>query len=90
LHQGAIEQVMPVSAIPLKGAHNIENVLAAVVSARLAGVPAEAIRTAVQSFQAVEHRLEFVATVNGVRRGLLQRLQSHQCRCDRQSHRSIP
>jgi UDP-N-acetylmuramoylalanine--D-glutamate ligase len=57
---------MPLSGIPLKGAHNVENVLAAVVAARLAGAPADAIRQAVESFQAVEHRLEFVATVNGV------------------------
>jgi UDP-N-acetylmuramoylalanine--D-glutamate ligase len=62
----AIEQVMPLTGIPLKGAHNIENVLAAVVSARLAGVPAETIRRAIEKFQAVEHRLEYVATVNGV------------------------
>jgi len=60
------ERVMPLSEIPLKGAHNVENVLAAVVASRLAGAPAEAIRQAVQSFQAVEHRLEFVATINGV------------------------
>jgi len=62
----ATERVMLLSGIPLKGAHNVENVLAAVVAARLAGAPAEAIRQAVESFQAVEHRLEFVATVNGV------------------------
>ncbi len=60
------ERVMPLSGIPLKGAHNVENVLAAVCAARLAGAPADAIRQAVESFQAVEHRLEFVATVNGV------------------------
>ncbi|MGD0547719.1 MAG: UDP-N-acetylmuramoyl-L-alanine--D-glutamate ligase [Terracidiphilus sp.] len=66
VHQGAVEGVMPFSGIHLKGAHNIENVLAAVVAARLAGVPAETIRRAVESFQAVEHRLEFVATRNGV------------------------
>jgi UDP-N-acetylmuramoylalanine--D-glutamate ligase len=62
----AAEKVMPLSGIPLKGAHNVENVLAAVVAARLAGAPAHAIRRAIESFQAVEHRLEFVATVNGV------------------------
>jgi UDP-N-acetylmuramoylalanine--D-glutamate ligase len=62
----ATEHVMPLRGIPLKGAHNIENVLAAVVSARLAGVPAEVIRGAVESFQAVEHRLEYVITHNGV------------------------
>ena len=63
---GAIEQIMPLSGIPLKGAHNVENILAAVAAARLAGVPAEAIRPTVESFQAVEHRLEYVATLNGV------------------------
>jgi UDP-N-acetylmuramoylalanine--D-glutamate ligase len=41
-------------------------VLAAVVAARRAGAPAEAIRSAVEKFHAVEHRLEFVAKVNGV------------------------
>jgi UDP-N-acetylmuramoylalanine--D-glutamate ligase len=62
----ATEQVMPLSGIPLKGAHNVENVLAAVVAARLAGVPADIICGAVESFQAVEHRLEYVATCKGV------------------------
>ena len=60
------EQIMPLKSIPLKGAHNVENVLAAVVSARLAGVPANAVRSGVEAFQAVEHRLEYVATINGV------------------------
>lgn len=63
---GRAEPVMPVSEIPLKGAHNLENVLAAVCMARIAGVSAEAIRVAVAGFTAVEHRLEFVAEVNGV------------------------
>jgi UDP-N-acetylmuramoylalanine--D-glutamate ligase len=62
----ATEFIMPLSGIPLKGAHNIENVLAAAVAARLAGVKAETIRRAIENFQAVEHRLEYVATRNGV------------------------
>jgi UDP-N-acetylmuramoylalanine--D-glutamate ligase len=62
----AAETVMAVSGIPLKGAHNVENVLAAVCAARLAGVRAEVIRAAVEGFKAVEHRLEFVAAVDGV------------------------
>jgi len=62
----APETVMPLSGIPLKGEHNVENVLAAVAAARLAGAPAEAIRAAIEGFKAVEHRLEFVATINGV------------------------
>ena len=64
--EGTTEQIMPLSGIPLKGTHNVENVLAAVVAARLAGADAEAIRRGVESFQAVEHRLEYVATLNGV------------------------
>jgi UDP-N-acetylmuramoylalanine--D-glutamate ligase len=60
------EPILPLSEIPLKGAHNVENVLAAVATARLANVPAESIRKTVASFQAVEHRLEYVATENGV------------------------
>ncbi|NYF81193.1 UDP-N-acetylmuramoyl-L-alanine--D-glutamate ligase [Granulicella arctica] len=63
---GMTEPVMPVSEIALKGAHNVENVLAAVCMARIAGVAAESIRASVASFRAVEHRLEFVADVDGV------------------------
>ena len=61
-----VEPVMPVAEIHLKGAHNVENVLAAVCAARLAGIPAESIRASVASFKAVEHRLEFVRALNGV------------------------
>jgi UDP-N-acetylmuramoylalanine--D-glutamate ligase len=64
--QASFEPVVSVSAIPLKGEHNVENVLAAVCAARLAGVQAEAIAKAVRSFRAVEHRLEFVAEIAGV------------------------
>ena len=61
-----IEPIVPLQEIPLKGAHNVENVLAAVCAARLAGASAESIGKAVQNFHAVEHRLEYVATDNGV------------------------
>ncbi|MBB6142551.1 UDP-N-acetylmuramoylalanine--D-glutamate ligase [Silvibacterium bohemicum] len=64
--QASPEFILKVEEIPLKGSHNIENVLAAVCAARLAGVEAEAIRSAVMAFHAVAHRLEFVANVNGV------------------------
>jgi UDP-N-acetylmuramoylalanine--D-glutamate ligase len=60
------EPILPLLSIPLKGAHNVENVLAAVCAARLAGAPASAVRGAIEKFKAVEHRLEFVANVNGV------------------------
>ena len=62
----AAEPILPTAEIPLKGTHNVENVLAAVAAARLATIPAESIRKTVANFQAVEHRLEFVATANAV------------------------
>jgi UDP-N-acetylmuramoylalanine--D-glutamate ligase len=64
---GDVEPIMPVAEIPLAGAHNVENVLAAVCAARLAEVEAHVIREAVAAFHAVEHRLEFVRELNGVR-----------------------
>ena len=59
-------EIMQVSEIPLKGAHNLENVLAAVCASVLMGCAAEKIRQAVHEFKAVEHRLEFVASIGGV------------------------
>ncbi len=59
-------EILLVSEIPLKGAHNVENVLAAVCTAALMGCRPEQIRKAVASFKAVEHRIEYVATIHGV------------------------
>ena len=53
--------------IPLRGEHNVENVLAACVAAYLAGATPEAIVSGVKSFRGVEHRLEFVAEISGVK-----------------------
>jgi UDP-N-acetylmuramoylalanine--D-glutamate ligase len=63
---GVTEPVMPVLEIPLKGSHNVENVLAAVCAARLGGIPAESVRASVAEFRAVEHRLELVRQWNEV------------------------
>jgi len=54
-------EIMPLADIPLKGAHNLENVLAGVSIGMLAGCQPAQIREAVRNFKAVEHRLEFVA-----------------------------
>ncbi len=64
---GKAEPVMPVSEIPLVGAHNVENVLAAVCACRLAGISSEDIRKGVRGFKAVDHRLQFVAEIAGVK-----------------------
>jgi UDP-N-acetylmuramoylalanine--D-glutamate ligase len=52
--------------ILLRGMHNVENVMAAAMMARLAGAPQTSIGNAVQSFPGVEHRIEFVRTFEGV------------------------
>src|SRR5262249_35705258 len=59
-------EVMLVSEIPLKGAHNVENVLAGVCAGALMGCEPVKIQQAVRKFKAVEHRLEYVATIKGV------------------------
>jgi len=52
--------------IGLRGAHNLENVLAAAAAASLAGAAPGAIAAGVRSFAGVEHRLEFVAAIGDV------------------------
>src|SRR5438874_3443653 len=63
---GRETQVLLVSDIRLKGAHNLENVLAAVCVTMIAGCEPQQVRQAVAEFQGVEHRLEQAAIVNGV------------------------
>jgi len=59
-------EILPLAEVPLKGGHNLENVLAAVSIGMLVGCQAEQVRDAVRHFKAVEHRLEFVARVADV------------------------
>ncbi|MDR2791800.1 MAG: UDP-N-acetylmuramoyl-L-alanine--D-glutamate ligase [Tannerellaceae bacterium] len=58
--------VFPLSRLSLVGTHNLYNALAAATAARLSGVPDEAIADALADFPCVPHRLETVATVDGV------------------------
>jgi len=64
-HSGQ-KEIMLVAEIPLKGTHNVENVLAAVCAGALLHCEHGHIRQAVRQFKAVEHRLEYVATVRDV------------------------
>lgn len=52
--------------INLRGAHNLENVMAALALGLACEVPIESMRETIRKFRGVEHRLEFVAEVNGV------------------------
>ena len=59
--------LVPLSSIRLIGRHLITDVMAAAAVARIAGVPPEAMVRAVEAFTGLEHALEPVATLNGVR-----------------------
>jgi UDP-N-acetylmuramoylalanine--D-glutamate ligase len=60
------QRLIPVAAIPLRGRHNVENVMAAAAAAWLANVSLDAIEAAIRTFPGVEHRIEFVRTLDGV------------------------
>lgn len=61
------EKVIDVNELNILGTHNYENVMAAVGMALTMGVPMEKIRETLKVFQAVEHRIEYVTEINGVR-----------------------
>ena len=61
-----IDDVVPLSEIPLPGQFNIQNVMAAIAAAQLCGVQPPAIREAVRTFEALPHRLEPVGTYKGI------------------------
>lgn len=58
---------MPRNHLALHGLHNLYNSMAAGLSACLLDIRKEDIRRALEDFEGVEHRLEYVTTVNGVR-----------------------
>lgn len=57
---------MSIHDLSIKGKHNQYNSMAAGISARIAGIRKEKIRESFATFEGLEHRLEFVATVRGV------------------------
>jgi UDP-N-acetylmuramoylalanine--D-glutamate ligase len=67
VHDGGAEKVVRTSAIRLPGAHNLENVLAAALIGHLCGAPAASMARTIRGFRGLEHRLEDVRRVGGVR-----------------------
>jgi UDP-N-acetylmuramoylalanine--D-glutamate ligase len=52
---------------PLKGIHNVENMMAALTTARIFGCSKKAIQAVLNRFEGLEHRLEFIREIEGVR-----------------------
>jgi UDP-N-acetylmuramoylalanine--D-glutamate ligase len=67
LRLGTKEEDYSLAKTPLKGIHNVENMMAALTTARLFGCSKEAIETTLNRFEGLEHRLEFVREIEGVR-----------------------
>ena len=63
---GVTEKLLTIHDMNLVGACNYENVMAAIAMTRAMNVPLESILKTIRRFKAVEHRIEFVATKNGV------------------------
>jgi len=63
---GREERIFPVRDIPLKGLHNLENVLAAALTCSIAEIDYSSIGSAVAGFMGLPHRVETVDIINGV------------------------
>lgn len=61
------ERIASKKDVALRGQHNLENVLPAILAAKLLEVPNETIVETLRDFQGLEHRLEFVTEKNGVK-----------------------
>ena len=61
------EEVIKLSDIRLRGVHNYENIMGAILAVKEFGVSNQSIRNVLTTFMGVEHRLEFVREVNGVK-----------------------
>lgn len=60
------EKILPVSDLPIGGLHNVQNALAVIIAAKIMGVKNEDIVSALTTFKGIKHRVELVATVDGV------------------------
>jgi UDP-N-acetylmuramoylalanine--D-glutamate ligase len=58
--------IMTIEQLALQGKHNVYNSMAASLASRIVDVRKEIIRESLQDFQNIEHRLEFVASINGI------------------------
>lgn len=62
----SIIEVMELNEIPLKGKHNLENIMAATAVAHIVGIEPEIIKNTIRNFSPPEHRIEYVDTIDGI------------------------
>ena len=65
-HEGGVKELIEAEAISIRGAHNLQNAMAAALAASVMGVPLASIRATLRNFKGVEHRLEFVRELDGI------------------------
>ncbi len=66
-YNGGVEKIIEKEELQIKGPHNVYNSLAAMIPAKLFDIPNESIAKTLTDFKAVEHRLEFVRDINGIK-----------------------
>jgi len=62
-----VSEIIKLNEIPLKGKHNLENIMAAIAVAHIAGIDKEIIKTTIENFSPPEHRIEYVDTIDGIK-----------------------
>lgn len=63
---GIVENIITIEECPLLGEHNYQNIMCAVICAKLAGLQNDVIKQAIMEFRAPEHRLEKIITKDGI------------------------
>lgn len=64
---GSRSEIVPTDQISIRGMHNLYNSMAAVLAAQIVGVKPPSLRATLRNFKGVEHRLEFVRELNGIK-----------------------
>lgn len=59
------KEIIDTHDIKLQGVHNYENIMCAVMISKELGIPNEVMTKVIKEFSGVEHRIEFVRTLNG-------------------------
>lgn len=63
--KGEKEEIIKTSELQLVGEHNFENVMCAIIAAKIIGIENDKLKEALKTFKPVEHRIEYTATIDG-------------------------